>query len=205
MRISTVVTAAGAAVFALVAAAVPAAAAEVPGCERGCEEAFAIALPDGARFVGLRTEAGDAGLRRAMLAYYVGDRLRAVAEPVEDAGIGNAVCGTDGDAQRCAVEFAEGAHSSSVAAFRLTPQGGIEMTDKVTAGTPASTAADIDGNGRPDAVLLQSTYEPDYASAPRFWQTLVERDGRFVLTGCSPLEQDPLVQPRAPLNGPCPG
>jgi hypothetical protein len=66
-----------------------------------------------------------------------------------------------------------------------------------------ASATDIDGDGRPDAVLLQSTYEPDYASAPRFWQTFVERNGTFVLTGCSAPEQNPQAQPTAPLDGPC--
>lgn len=203
------VLAAGAASAALAAGAVPAQAAPpgagVPGCENGCEVVFDLTLPDDVQLTGL-WGTGLEGYPVSMLAYYVSGALHDVTAPGElglDA-LESGVCGWDGDAQRCAVTGAAGVHSSGVTSVLLTYDGGAQVTDKVLAGTPTSVATDLDGNGRADAVLRQSTYEPSYAEAPQYWETWLEFDGRFARTGCTAPEQERSPAPTAPVYTPCP-
>ncbi|MEJ3654557.1 hypothetical protein WEH80_16445 [Actinomycetes bacterium KLBMP 9759] len=201
------IAAVGTAAIAVLVAAAPADATEVrtdvPGCETGCEVVFDEQLPDDVGLVGLRTTDRGTGLQRGLLAYYVSGQLHDYAEPVELGALGDATCGYDGDAQRCLVSYAVGAHGTTVVALHLTYTGGIQVTDEVGGGTPESVLSDLDGNGRADASIRESTYEPAYAAAPRFWQTFLEFDGRFVRTGCGPTTFADEPAPAAPLYGKC--
>jgi hypothetical protein len=221
MTIKKIVAAAGAAAiaaFALVTGASPAVAqyqqatggptqeeiAAVPGCEAGCEVVFVEGLPVDVWFAGLRTEDPETGMARSLLAYWAGDSLRGVSEPVEHAYVMAAECGWERDAQRCAVSFGVGAHSSTVVTARLIYNRGIEVTDHVVGAAPEVAIADLDGSGRPDAIVRQSTYEPAYANAPQYWETWLEFEGEFVRSGCGPAQHGPVPPPTTPLYGPCP-
>lgn len=207
-KITGVLAAVGIAASALVMAAAPAVAQErplppIPGCEAGCEVAFVKELPDNVRLAGLRTTDAETGLIRSLVAYVVGEQVRAVSEPVEVAHIEDAACGYDGDAQRCLVSYGVGAHSTNVVSLLLTWDRGIEVTDTVDAGTPTYVLTDLDHSGRPDAAVRQSTYDPAYASAPQYWETWLEFEGTFVRTGCGPLSTAAEPPPTSPLYGSC--
>jgi hypothetical protein len=163
----------------------------VPGCEQGCETAFSVSLPDGTRLDGLRTK--TAGL----LAYWDGTRLRDTTQVRGSDGypyksVESAVCGDS----RCSVSFTYGAHSSAVASVSLAAK--ITVTDTVEG--VSADVRDLNGDGQPDASLRQSTYYPSFAEAPLYWETYVERDGRFVRTGCDPSPAAPVT----PASGACP-
>jgi hypothetical protein len=164
------------------ALAIPSAAATaqqppvVPGCEQGCESAFSVPLPGGARLDGLRTKTGS------LLAYWDGTTLRdSTAVRGSDGhayeSVNSAVCGGN----RCSVSFSYGAHSSAVASVSLGAK--ITVTDTVEG--VIADIRDLNGDGQPDAAIRQSTYYPNFAQAPLYWETYVERDGRFVRTGCT--------------------
>ncbi|WP_214366652.1 hypothetical protein [Pseudonocardia sp. H11422] len=213
MRITGLIVAAGAAALALLTAA-PAAATPppspdpltaVPGCERGCSVVFVRELPDDVRLAGLRTTDVATGPRRSYVAYWIGDRLHAVAEPERQATVRDGACGYgEGDAQRCAVSFTVGAHGSSVVSMLLTGDRGIEVTDRVRAGTPDAVIADLNGDGRPDAVLRQGSDAPDHSAPPWYWETWSERNGTFVRTGCTAPGHGREAAPRKPVYGHCP-
>jgi hypothetical protein len=223
-RTVTTLGAAGAALLALLGAAVPALAgpsdppaatinapvqipvdvAAVPGCEPGCEVVFVEQLPADVLFAGLQTRDPKTGFARGLVAYWAGGELRGVAEPDEQAYVVDAACGYQGDAQRCAVTSGVGAHSASVTTMLLTYNGGIEISDRVVSGTADAVLTDVDGSGRPDAVVRQSTYDPAYAGAPTYWETWLEFEGQFVRSGCGPLSDEPTAAPTAPLYAPCP-
>lgn len=198
--------AAGVGVAALTAAAtvtaapVAGAVAPPPECGAGCEQVFDLSFPNDARFTGWRDNSTPGG--RSVLAYYVGDQLHDTAV-LDRKGVTDAACGWQGDAQRCAVTFYTGAHSTGAQSTLLTYQGGIETSDEVLGGAPGATLAQLDGNGRPDVAIRQSTYEPSYAEAPQYWETYLEFDGKFVRTGCTPPEQGNSPAPTAPAYGHC--
>ncbi|MGJ7907572.1 hypothetical protein ACOQFL_13970 [Actinopolyspora sp. H202] len=171
-----------------------------PGCETDCEKVFDLSLPYDVRFTGWRDDSAPGG--RSVLAYYIGDELHDSRE-LPDRGVQDAECGWDGDAQRCAVTYYTGAHSTGALSALLTADRGIEETDSVRGGAPGATLRQLDGNGRPDVALRQSTYDPNYADAPKYWETYLEFEGKFVRTGCGAPEQQPSPAPTEPLYGSC--
>lgn len=201
----------GAAVVVLTAvtpaafAAEPAPIPDAPGCEQACTVVFDLHLPDDVRFIGLNGDAlAPGGFGASQLVYMVGDEVRE-AKPTPDRGFLHAAsCGYDGDAQRCAVSYEIGAHSAMVVSALLTYDKGIEITDEVIGDSAVSQLTDLDGNGRPDATVRMSTYDPSYAGAPQYWMTYLENEGKFVRSGCGPLENQPSPAPTAPLTGSCP-
>ncbi|WP_158887340.1 hypothetical protein [Amycolatopsis anabasis] len=181
----------------------------VPGCEQGCERAFSVSLPDNGRLEGLRAKDAD-GFPVSYLAYWSGPMLRASTQ-VRDVRQGwtyewvdAAACGPDGEAQRCSVSFGTGAHSGAVASVRVGPRDGIVVTDTVLGSAPNTGVADLNGDGRPDAAIKESTYEPSYADGPQYWQTFVQRDGKFTRTGCTAPSMEAQPVPAAPVSGECP-
>lgn len=160
--------------------------ADVPGCERGCEVVFNQQLPNDVVLQGLQTT-DENGFTVGLLAYWIGDTVRDVTAPdgLPLQYLGGSSCGFDGDASRCAVLLTGGAHSSGAASVLLTGDRGIEITDTVVGSTPNTRLAELDDSPRADLVVEQSTYEPDYATGPRYWETYLEFDGQFVRTGCT--------------------
>ena len=101
------------------------------------------------------------------------------------------------------VAFAVGAHGTQVLGLDLDG-GAITATGQVDSTTPTVQISDLDQDGDVDVSVRQSTYEPSYAAAPRFWQTFLRHDGAFVLSGCGELTTEPRDVPTAPLTGACP-
>jgi hypothetical protein len=54
------------------------------------------------------------------------------------------------------------------------------------------------------AALLDSTYTPDYATGPRYWQTYRTVGGKLVSTGCTTPSTSPTPAPAVPVTGVCP-
>ncbi|KAA9153814.1 hypothetical protein FPZ12_033645 [Amycolatopsis acidicola] len=164
----------------------------MPGCEQGCESVFSVALPGGTRLEGL--QAGTS----AYLAYWDGAALRDSTQVQGTDGfpysqVKGALCLAD----RCTVSFGYGAHAGAVAAVRL----GSKITVTGKAEGVAADVRDLNGDNEPDAVVRQSTYEPDFATGPQYWETYLGHDGHLVLTGCTPPGADEPA--KASVNG-CP-
>ncbi|HVV10416.1 hypothetical protein [Amycolatopsis sp.] len=183
--------AAGTTAGAVTPVAAPAQAV-VPGCEQGCESVFSVALPGGSRLEGLQR-----GMS-AYLAYWDGAALKDSTQVQGTDGfpyatVTGAVCASD----RCTVSFGYGAHAGAVAAVQLGAK--ITVTDKVEGVT--AEARDLNGDGEPDAIVRQSTYEPDFASAPLYWETYLSHNGHLVRTGCTAPGAD---TPAGAVAGGCP-
>lgn len=193
---------------ATVAATAPAAASEPeptplpppPTCERGCEKVFDIYPAYNVRFVAWQD--ADVPTSRNVLVYYYDGRIHDVLK-LDSKASAAASCGREGDAVRCAVTYFSGAHSMGAMAIQLTWNDGIVITDDVISGVPSAHLVALDGNGRADVVLRESTYVPSYAEAPQYWMTYLEFDGHFVLTGCTQPTQHATPVPDEPVYGPC--
>ncbi|MBA8823203.1 hypothetical protein FHX42_000532 [Saccharopolyspora lacisalsi] len=190
-------TAAASVAAAPVASAAP---APPPECGAGCEQVFHLSFPNDASLSGWRDNTAPGG--RSVLAYSVSGQVHDTAV-LEHKGVTDAACGWQGDAQRCAVTFYTGAHSTGALSALLTWNGGIEISDEILGGAPGATLRQLDGSGRPDVALRQSTYEPSYADAPQYWETYLEFDGEFVRTGCTRPEQGNSPAPTEPVYGSC--
>jgi hypothetical protein len=173
----------------------------------GCKTVFSVDLSHGYHLDGIvqQTDAGANG----WLDYRSGSRLVArsglsQAKPLSDEAPTSGACQTTGGVQRCAVAFDTGAHSARVALVRINPGTGLVITDQAAGDSPTAQVRDLDGDGRSDALVVGSTYEPDYASGPRFWHTFVQRGDKFVSTGCGKPSTASLPVPTAPLTGTCP-
>lgn len=212
MMIKRLAAALGAAVVVLAAVTPPAFAEEpvspvpdVPGCESACTVVFDLHLPDDVRFIGLNGDPlASGGIGASRLVYIVGDEVREAKPTPERGFLHAAACGYDGDAQRCAVSYEIGAHSAMVISALLTYDQGIQITDEVIGDSAVSALTDLDADGRPDATVRMSTYDPAYAGAPQFWMTYLENEGKFVRTGCGSLETELSPAPAAQLTGSCP-
>ncbi len=171
-----------------------------PGCETGCEQVFSEELGYGAHVEGWRDASSPSG--HSVLAYYIGGELRDTAT-LDYEYAEQARCGWDGDAQRCVVSYATGAHSSGAKSVFFTADDGIEITDDVLGAAPGATPTYLDDNGRADVALRQSTYEPNYAEAPQYWETYLEFEGKFVRTGCTAPEEGSSPAPTEPVYASC--
>ncbi|GAB2762182.1 hypothetical protein GCM10027174_43510 [Salinifilum aidingensis] len=172
-----------------------------PGCETGCEQVFSHQVGYGAHVEGWRAAPSESS-RYSVLAYYVGGELRDTAR-FDDERVEQGSCGWEGDAQRCAITYTTGAHSSGAKSVFLTADGGIETTDDIVGAAPGAALASLDGNGRADVVLRRSTYEPNYAAAPQYWETYLEFEGKFVRTGCTAPEHGHSPVPSEPVYASC--
>lgn len=92
------------------------------------------------------------------------------------------------------------------------------VTGRVSGGTPDAALGDLDGDGLLDVALRQTTAEPSYAAAPRYWQTFRDTGGpgpaggdggdpdpapgALASTGCG--GTGPAAPPSRLLTGPCP-
>jgi hypothetical protein len=77
----------------------------------------------------------------------------------------------------------------------LTGDRGIEITADALGGAPGATLRDLDGNGRADVVLRQSTYNPSYA--------YLEFEGRLTRTGCTAPEKGNSPAPTSRVHERC--
>ncbi len=186
--------------------------ATVPGCEAGCEVAFDIALAGGGRFAALQGNAPGTGFPQALLVHRTAAGDVRVAEPVTAAYAEDGGCAE----LRCVATFGVGAHGTNAVVVDLAGDA-IAVTGLATSGTPDAAVTDLDGDGRLDLALRQTTGEPSYAAAPRFWQTWRDdggpgpassegdpdpAPGSLELTGCG--DTTTTAAPSTLLVGPCP-
>jgi hypothetical protein len=172
----------------------------------GCKTEFSAALPDGAHLDGVLQTTGDDVL--GWIDYYSGNRLvqrsgLSAATPQDYDAPTAGHCQVVSGVQRCAVSFAAGAHSGGVDLVRVTPGVGTTTTDRVIGDSAGASIGDLDHDGVSDAALEDSTFEPDYASAPNFWHTYVQRNGKLVSTGCDTPTTQPRQAPTTALTGTC--
>ncbi|MHA6803196.1 hypothetical protein [Salinifilum ghardaiensis] len=169
-----------------------------PQCGPDCERAVDLDLPNSARLVGWRSEDSLS----SHLVYYA-NGARQDATTLEHEVLTDAACGWENDAQRCAITYSTGAHSSGAKSLLLTGNGGIEVTDEITGAAGGAALVSLDRNDRPDVALRQSTMEPNFAEAPQYWETYLEVGGTFARTGCTAPEQEPTAAPNRPAYGVC--
>ncbi|HEX3788531.1 MAG TPA: hypothetical protein VHW44_11770 [Pseudonocardiaceae bacterium] len=182
----------------------------VPGCEKGCQVAFSTVLPGDGRLEGLVASLDSTGGETGILAYWVSGRL--VSHQVETGGdstIGDlpqqAVCQGTGSTQHCIVSFEAGAHGGVARLLTLSPHTGVTVTDLVSGDDADTELVDLNHDGVTDAVMRLSTYEPDYATAPQAWQTVLVHNGRFdAPTGCTVPVPGAGPAPTSPVTGNCP-
>ncbi|WP_007026305.1 hypothetical protein [Saccharomonospora iraqiensis] len=200
-------TAAGIGVAAVTAAATvsvtPAASADPappPECGPACERVVDVVFPESARFAAWRDTSAPGG--RAVLAYYVADELHD-STVLEHRDVTGGDCGRQGDAWRCTVGFDEAMHGSGALTALLTGDDGITVSDELVGNAPGAELVRLNGDDRPDLALRQSTYEPNYAEAPQYWETYVEVGGTFLRTGCTTPRHDDAPTPTEPAYGSC--
>lgn len=169
-----------------------------PQCAPDCERVVDLDLPNNARLVGWLSE----NSLNSHLAYYA-DGVQQDAATLEYERLTDAACGWENDAQRCAITYDTGAHSSGAKSLLLTGNGGIEVTDEVLGAAGGAALVSLDHNDRPDVALRQSTMEPNFAEAPQYWETYLEAGGTFARTGCTEPEQEPSEAPSQPAYGLC--
>lgn len=171
-----------------------------PECATGCERVFELSLPHDVHFAGWRDNSVPGG--DSVLVYYSGGSVHDTLE-LDNRRVQDADCGWEGDAQRCAVTYHTGAHGSGALSALLLGDAGIVRSDDVLGNSPGATLRQLDDNGRPDVAIRQSTYEPNYAQAPQYWETYLEFEGEFVRTGCTAPEQGNSPAPTEPVHTSC--
>lgn len=174
-----------------------------------CTTVFSVTLPHDAHLDGVQWRNGDTSAQ-GWLDYYVADRLVArsgLSEDTPQPGDADhpvaAACVPAGRVARCAVSYDTGAHTSAVLLLVAGPASGIHITDRVEDSAAGAWLTDLNGDGLPDASVVESTLRPDYAHAPRFWHTYLQRGGKLVSTGCSAPATAPGPRPDHPETGPC--
>jgi hypothetical protein len=190
------------------------AAADVAECGTDCAVVVEVPLADGGRFAALQGGATGQGQPRALLVHRPPSGPDQVAEPATFAHVQTAVCAK----QRCAAVLDVGAHGTAAVVLDLSGKV-IVVAGRAGAGTPEGAVADLDKDGRLDIALRESTEDPAYAAAPRYWQTWRDdggpgpaggeddpnpSSGSLVRTGCGPATLDDVKEPTALLTGPCP-
>jgi hypothetical protein len=173
----------------------------------GCTTVFRVNLPHGYRLDGVLQQTKTVTV--GWLDYRFSGRLVArsglsQAKPQDYDAPTSAACQVSAGVQRCAVAFATGAHSAGVALVRIDPGTALHITDVAIGDSATSLVRDLNGDGHSDALVVGSTYQPDYASAPKFWHTFVQRGDKFVSTGCGTPSTASQPVPTKPLTGTCP-
>lgn len=174
-----------------------AALAAVAGLAAGPQQVVFTAHVDGGTVQGIRAAGAD-GFPVSRLVFIAAGR------PPVTLPLGEHIDAVDGGAcagDTCLVTGGTGAHSESAVAVRVA--GGLTVTDAVLDGSPSRAIRDLDGDGTPDVVLQESTYEPDYATAPRYWVSYELVGGALRRTGCTAPSTAPRPVPSAPLTGSC--
>ena len=189
-------------------------AGDVAECGPDCAVVVEVPLDDGGRFAALQGDAHGGGEPRALLVHRPPSGPDRVAEPAAFARVQTAVCA----GQRCTAVLDVGAHGTAAVVLDLSGKV-IVVAGRAGAGTPEGAVRDLDHDGRLDVVLRESTGEPSYAAAPRYWQTWRDdggpgpaggeddpnpSSGSLVRTGCGPATLDDVPEPTALLTGPCP-
>jgi hypothetical protein len=184
----------------------------VAGCETECVVVTTFTLGGGAELVALRGRT-VAGVPHSFLRYRHDGVVRAVTRPgqlpfdliesLDCDPIPHSV-GSGAVVARCVAVFSAGTHSSGGALLTVDTDGRVRLLDTVEATAPGGRAADLDGDGLLDLVLAQSTYQPDFATAPIFWQTWLRRADEFVPTGCTEPRIPAGPVPSSAVRGYCP-
>jgi len=189
----------------------------VPGCGAGCHRVFTVSVPaignqtDGGHLDGMEWTGPDYSLT-GQLVYWVDGKIAGQSgmfspDPREGQGpIAGAchVAGEGPDSLRCVVTGHAGAHGSGAVLLTLNRAQGIHILDSVNSGSASVALADLNHDGFFDVALRESTDIPDHASAPQYWQTFLDQDGRFSRTGCTKPTTDNTPAPTAPVTGTCP-
>jgi hypothetical protein len=170
----------------------------------GCTTVFSATLPHGAHLDGVLQ-----GENTGWLDYYSGGRLvtrtglsETKPQQYDEPTTGH--CQVVGGVQRCAVAYDTGAHAGAVVLVKVNPGKGIEITDRAAGDSSDASVNDLNKDGLSDAAVVESTFDPDYASAPQFWHTYVQRGGKLVSTGCTKPSTTPQPAPTTVATGSCP-
>lgn len=189
------------------AAPTPAAGTGVPGCEQGCQQAFNYELGNGYTIQGL--VGSGSGLPASFVATrHNGQVVNTIklsdVTPGSIDQIERAACGGTGPISECTITGGTGAHSGTAVALRVNnTNGAMRVTDSKLHGSPTGRISDLNRDGIPDVTMNESTYEPDYASAPHYQLTYLLVNGKFERTGCTAPSQETQPQPTKPLTGAC--
>jgi hypothetical protein len=112
-------------------------------------------------------------------------------------------CQSSPDRSNCVLVDNVGAHGSTATVLRLAG-GTLAVGSSVVATTPQMQATDVNHDGWVDAIGLQNTLKPDYATGTVYWQTWTSNGTQLTSTGCTPPTHTPPSPPSAPLLGQCP-
>jgi hypothetical protein len=114
-------------------------------------------------------------------------------------------CSTRGAEPTCVVTSPEGAHAGSAEFIQLhdgklvgSPRG------RVVFDTGAPYALDLNGDGVPDVVGLDNTYQPNYVSGQNYWASYRYANGALTETGCADQTSPHQPPPNHLLTGACP-
>lgn len=176
-----------------------------------CTTEFSVRLSRDAHLDGVLWT--DGPTRIGWLDYYAHDRLvarsglsEATPQPGDWDTPRTGKCRAVAGIQRCAVAYDTGAHSSGVVLFTVGT-GGIHITDRVVGAAAGAWLNDLDGDGLPDATVVDVRFTTDYADSPTVWHTFVQRGGKLVDTGCSaplPTLTGAIAPPTKAETGRCP-
>ncbi len=201
------VLAAGLATGSAAAAGAPKDGADVPGCGDSCSKAFDYDIGNGYTLEGLHTPAGPAS--EGFIATRHDDRLVSSMQldrlrPNGIEHLDGSQCVREGARATCVIAGQYGTYSETVLALRVSnTDGSITVTDSVLHSTSSYSISDLVGDGIPDVTMVESTFDPTHATAPRYQLTYLLQAGKFHLTGCTAPSKDSQPMPTAPLNGVC--
>ncbi|WP_328604852.1 hypothetical protein OG943_33120 [Amycolatopsis sp. NBC_00345] len=177
--------------------------ATLPTLAGGVEE-FRLPLPGDNQLVGYSvpgaTPEGKAEVQYLHHGKLVADTLVPSQFGTEGLALTGGLC--DAAGRTCVVGYDQGAHSSGVTGLSLQPGQGITVGTAVGGDAPGATLHRYGGTA--GAALLDSTYDPDYATGPHYWQTYRTVGGQLVSTGCTTPSTSPTPSPAVPVTGVCP-
>lgn len=187
------------------ATAAPADSAGAPGCAQGCTEKFAYDLGDGTVLTGLDKQSGPGAYVTVRHNGRVTSSTRVdEVTPGSIDYLERGSCSPRAGNASCIVTGGTGAHSESAIVFTVdVHSAATKIGSSVLHGAPGAQIADLNRDGTPDVAMRESTYEPDYASAPQYWVSYVNRGGKLVRTGCTAPSTESQPTPSSPLTGKC--